>query len=336
MIWRLETSSNFDETYRLLKALNLLEAQVDYSYYIEKLEGKEQMELNERIMLTELQQVHGMEYQLDSILKIQKTTLFGNMYLSDEKNISNILNNNIQNTLLTYKILKADTLDHSALLSQTRNYFFERRQSGYWRNTFESAQIVETIMDDFIHSGGKPTAPKLILEGDLNEVIETFPYEFSVAPNQQISVTRTGDYPVYFTSHQSYWENNPKEKMGDFEITTQFGETNDKVLKGGQEVSLLVKVKIKKDAEYVLINVPIPGGCSYATTQNKNRFESHRENFKNEATIFCDKLPIGEHEFEVKLVPRYSGHYTLNPAKIELMYFPTFNANNTLKKVSIE
>lgn len=337
MIWRLETSSSFDETYRILRALNLLDAQVDYPYYIEKLGVKKQIEFNERLMLTELQQVHGMEYQLDSILKNRRTTLFGNVYFSDGKNISNILNNNIQNTLLTYKILKADTLDHSAELSKMRNYFFERRQPGYWRNTFESAQIVETILDDFIQDGAKPTAPKLIIEGDISDVIETFPFEFTLAPNQNIAVTRTGDFPIYFTSHQSYWDSNPHKKTGDFEISTQFKETDNTVLKGGEEVTLLVKVNIKKDAEYVLINVPIPGGCSYAaSTQTKNRFESHRENFKNEATIFCDNLPVGEHQFEVKLVPRYSGNYTLNPTKIELMYFPTFNANTVLKKVSIE
>lgn len=336
MIWRLETSSNFDETYRILRALNLLDIKVDYVSYIEKLEEKKQIKFNERIMLTELQQVHGMEYQLDSILINKRTTLFGNVYFSDEKNISNILNNNIQNTLLAYKILKADTLDHAAKLSKMRNYLFERRQHGYWRNTFESAQIVETILDDFIQDDAKPTAPKLIIEGDIAEVIETFPFEFTVAPNQNISVTRTGDFPIYFTSHQSYWESNPQKKTGNFEISTVFKDTNIKTLKGGEEATLLVKVNIKKDADYVLINIPIPGGCSYSNTQTKNRFESHRENFKNEATIFCDNLPVGEHEFEVKLVPRYSGNYTLNPAKMELMYFPTFNANTVLKKVSIE
>lgn len=334
MIWQLENTSSFNEIYRILRALKRLDVVVDYPYYIEKLEEKEEIEFNDRLMLTELQQVHGMDYQLDSILKNRRTTLFGNVYFSDDKNISNILNNNIQSTLIAYKILKADTLDHTAELSKMRNYFFERRRSGNWRNTFESAQIVEAILDDFIQEGAKSVDPKLIIEGDIAEVVDTFPFEFSVAPNQNISVTRSGNFPIYFTSHQSYWESEPQKRAGNFEINTQFKNGNK--LKGGEEATLLVKVNIKKDADYVLINVPIPGGCSYASTQSKNRFESHRENFKNEATIFCDRLPVGEHEFEVKLVPRYSGNYTLNPAKIELMYFPTFNANNVIKSVSIE
>ncbi len=336
MIWRLETSSDFDEKYRILKALKLLDAKIDYKYYIEKLERREEIKFNERLMLTELQQVHGMNYQIDSIIKYKRTTLFGNVYFSDEKSISSLLNNNIQNTLLAYKILKKDTLDHTSELSKMRNYFFERRSSGFWRNTFESAQIIETIIDDFIQVVTKPDTPKLFIEGDVSSVIEAFPFELIVDPNQKISVTMTGDFPVYFTSYQSFWESNPIKKSDEFEIHTQFGQANRTILKGGEEVSLLVKVKIEKDAEYVMINVPIPGGCSYANNQSRHRFESHRENFKNETTIFCERLPIGEHTFEVKLVPRYSGSYTLNPAKIELMYFPTFNANDTLKKVMIE
>jgi len=336
MIRRLENSSNFDETYRILKALKLLDAKVDYKNYIEKLEEKEKINFNERLKLTELQQIQRMNYQLDSIIKNKRTTLFGNVYFSGEKNISNLLNNNIQNTILAYKILKADTLDFNAELSKMRDYFFENRNTGYWRNTFESAQIMETIIDDFIQRDSKPETPKLILEGDITSVIETFPFEMIVEPNQNISVFKTGDFPIYFTSYQSFWESNPSENKGEFEISTQFGTNNRSVLKGGQEVTLLVKVKIEKDAEYVMINVPIPGGCSYGDNRNKSRYESHRENFKNETTIFCESLPAGEHTFEIKLIPRYSGNYTLNPAKIELMYFPTFNANNTLEKIKIE
>lgn len=336
MIWKLEISTNFDETYRILRTLNLFDANLDYLHYIKKLEEKEDKSFNEQLLLTELQQTHGMAYQLDSIQKHKRTTLFKNVYFSDNKNISNTLNNTIQNTLLAYRILKADSLNHSADLTKMRNYFLERRQPGFWRNTFESAQIVEAILDDFMIEGKEPAKPTVKIAGDVSQVVREFPFELTVDPNQKIAIEKTGDFPVYFTSHQSYWESNPDKKSEEFEINTQFGKTNTTELKGGEEITLSVKVTIAKDAEYVLINVPIPGGCSYSVSQPKNRFESHRENFKNEATIFCENLPIGEHEFEVKLVPRYSGSYTLNPAKIEMMYFPTFNANNTLKKIKIK
>ena len=104
----------------------------------------------------------------------------------------------------------------------------------------------------------------------------------------------------------------------------------------GQETKLIAKVTVKKDVEYVMINIPIPGGCSYAEKKHNSRNECHREYFKNETTIFCDYLPKGEYTFEIDLISRYSGTYTINPAKIELMYFPTFNANNEIKTIHIK
>ncbi len=106
-------------------------------------------------------------------------------------------------------------------------------------------------------------------------------------------------------------------------------------LAAGQEIKLVVNVKVEKDADYVMINIPIPGTCSYADKRNNLRGEAHREYFKNKTAIFIEKLLKGEYTYEISLMPRYSGTYTLNPAKIELMYFPTFNANNEVKKVEV-
>lgn len=336
MVWRLEAYNEFGEVYRILKTLKLLGETVDYDHYISKLENQTHINFHQRLILTELQQTHGRKYQLDSILKHKKTTLFGNVYFDSDYSLSNTLNNPIQNTLIAYKILQADTLEHKEDLIKMRNYFFEKRQEGTWQNTFESARIVEAIWDDFIQAGRPAQQPTLYVEGAINQVVEQFPWEYTLDPNAEITVSKTGDFPVYITGYQSFWESNPDFKSDDFKITTKFENADDLILTSGKEVTLLVQVTMKKDAEYVMINVPIPGGCSYAKSQPKNTYETHRENFKNEATIFCDKLSQGVHFFEVKLIPRYTGKFTLNPAKVEMMYFPTFNANEVVKKVTIE
>ena len=84
-----------------------------------------------------------------------------------------------------------------------------------------------------------------------------------------------------------------------------------------------------------MINVPIPASCSYADKPNNFPGEAHREYFKQETAIFCEKLAAGTYEFEIELMPRYTGTYTLNPAKVELMYFPTFFANNGKKTLKV-
>jgi uncharacterized protein YfaS (alpha-2-macroglobulin family) len=176
----------------------------------------------------------------------------------------------------------------------------------------------------------------LRLKGDINKTISEFPFEIKISPNQKMEVSKTGDFPVYLTTFQRYWDNAPNLKKDNFEISTSFDNKPINTLAAGQETKLITIVNVKKDAEYVMINIPIPGGCSYADKKNNLRNESHREYFKNETTIFCDYLPKGEYTFEIDLISRYSGTYTINPAKIELMYFPTFNANNEIKTIKIK
>ncbi len=336
LIWELESSRDFYEKIRILKILNLLGSQINNQPYITDLERTKNISLNGLLNIIELKQLCGIDYNLDTLDYFKKSTLFGNTYYSDENQVTNLLNNDIQNTLLVYKSIKSDSTAGNQGLNDIQNYFLENRKNGYWKNTFESAQIIETILPDLLKGQSELSKPELSLKGDINRTISEFPFEMNINSAQKIEVSKTGDFPVYFTSYQRYWDNNPSLKMEDFEISTSFDNKPITILTAGQETKLITKVTVKKDAEYVMINIPIPGGCSYTEKNNNLRNESHREYFKNETTIFCDYLSKGEYTFEIELITRYSGTYTINPAKIELMYFPTFNANNEIKTMKIK
>ncbi|MBL7696535.1 MAG: hypothetical protein JNK79_00180 [Chitinophagaceae bacterium] len=75
-------------------------------------------------------------------------------------------------------------------------------------------------------------------------------------------------------------------------------------------------------------------GCVYGTRQS-NTYGVHREHLKDKAVIFLDKINKGSQHFEIELESRYSGSFTINPAKVSLMYFPTFYGRNDLRKISI-
>jgi hypothetical protein len=62
----------------------------------------------------------------------------------------------------------------------------------------------------------------------------------------------------------------------------------------------------------------------------------HREYFAEKVSIFCERLPVGKQRFVVDLEPRFSGTYTLNPVRVEEMYFPVLYGRNEVKKVSVE
>ena len=92
---------------------------------------------------------------------------------------------------------------------------------------------------------------------------------------------------------------------------------------------------VKGDADYVMINVPIPAGCSYENKDQPWQNEVHREYFKDRVSIFSRKLKQGKYTFIVNLLPRYDGIYNLNPAKAEMMYFPVFYGREGMKKVVV-
>jgi len=353
-VWELEEGRTFYESVRLLKMSYLFEKQIDAPKYIANLEKtKDTLSFNHDLQILELKQLYKMDYDTDTIASFMQTTMFGNIYFEEKrKGKSRLLFNDIQNTILAYKILKSDSTNHDKTLAKMRHYFLEKRNNGYWRNTYESAQIIETILPDLLDKKTKLTQPTLTLSGNVNQAVSEFPFEMQVQPNQQISVSKSGDFPIYFTNYQRYQNRTPEIKKDDFEVTTKFENqpsrdainrvsTNNVnrifTLEAGEKTTLIVEVTVKKDADYVMINVPIPGGCSYSDKQKNYRSsESHREYFKHETAIFCQNLPKGKYTYEINLIPRYSGNYTLNPAKVELMYFPVFSANNEVKKVQIK
>lgn len=153
------------------------------------------------------------------------------------------------------------------------------------------------------------------------------------------SISKQGTWPIYFTAYEQQWNNAPKKLDGNFEVSSFFENNNGAVanLNAGQPVILKVNVNVHADADYVMIEIPIPSGCSYKE-KNQSYFnnEVHREYFKNKVSIFCSTLKKGDYVFSVSLLPRYTGKYNLNPAKAEMMYFPVFFGREGIKKISIE
>ena len=335
-VWELESINNTENKIQLLYLLKLLNATFDYEKYITKLETENTLTKQEEFWLIELKQLCNLQYNINDVLDEKEETILGNYYFKpDSINNFSIYENEVQLTLTAYKIIKNDSTVSKEYLSKIRNYFFEKRRNATWLNTYETSQIIETIVPDLLNNDKISGKQEIVIKGDIDKRIDKFPYESTFSQDSKISVKKTGKYPIYVTTYQNYWDSTPIRKVNDFEIKTHF-ENNSLYLNGGKPEKLIVNVSVKKLSKYVMIEVPIPAGCSYNSKDSWYPNEIHREYYKNQVTIFCNELDKGSYTFEIDLLPRYSGKYILNPAKIELMYFPTFNANNEIKKVSIE
>ncbi|RZK42960.1 MAG: hypothetical protein EOO90_04710 [Pedobacter sp.] len=323
------------ESLHLLRLLHLFENQYylnDWIKLIEKSKLAKDVRLNERLQLMRLKQIAGMPISIESLMNEKSQTMFGNIYWGKAQ--THFWDNSIQNTLLAYQILKTDGR-YSAELEKIQRYFLEQRKDGQWRNTYESSLILENILPDLLKSTSGEFKPSLRFN---DQVVTKFPYQHSLENVNSLTVTKSGAGPVYFSAYQQFQNPSPGSVNKEFAVKSFFkqeGRVASK-LKAGTVANLVVEVEVKADADYVMIEIPIPAGCSY---ENKMQafygVEAHREYFKEKTSIFCTKLRQGKYIFTVDLMPRYSGEYILNPAKAEMMYFPVFFGRESMKKVAI-
>ncbi|MCF3108049.1 TonB-dependent receptor plug domain-containing protein [Niabella sp. CC-SYL272] len=294
---------------------------------------KQKKSLYEQLEILELKQQVGLTIPIDSLVKLHQQTMFGGIYWGEEG--WRFWNNSIQNTLMMYRILRRAG-GRNRELSQIRQYFLEQRKNGQWRNTYESSLILEAILPELFDSNKKPRPAAV----EINHTrFDVFPFEKQYNPGTQLQIRKEGDMPVYFTAYQQFQNREPLAVSKDFTVASHLIQDGRAVtaLKAGKTALLRVEVTARADADYVMIEVPIPAGCSY---ENKLQqfwgVETHRAYLKNKTAIFCTKMPQGSYTFDIMLMPRYTGNYVLNPAKAELMYFPVFYGRETIKKVAIE
>lgn len=336
LVWHLDISEGPELLYAI-NALSEIRKPVDYCANIKKLE-KDSLSLHNQFVLEKIKQQNKLEFSLDEILNQKKETVFGNYYWGNENNI--YYNNSIDLTILAYQIIEASDSLHPAL-RKIRHYLINRSGNQRKINTYQTASMLQTILPGALRDEDQLfTTPKLDIFEELTIHVSDFPFSKNIEnQTQEIQVVKSGSTPVYFTWYSSFWNNNPEPVDSIFKIDTWFETQGEKLknLEAGENTVLYVKVNALKKADYVMLEVPIPAGCSYGNKKGVRKFnETHREYYKNKTIIYCETLETGEHIFKINLQARFTGTYTLNPAKLELMYFPTFFGRNAIEKVIIE
>ncbi|MEM9921777.1 MAG: alpha-2-macroglobulin family protein [Bacteroidota bacterium] len=329
----------------LLNALEILTHQnqnLDYESYIHKAEKQlPNPSSYQKLVLWKLRQSNNLEWPVDSLLQSMKKTFYGGLYHPGDPR--HWYNNHIQNTLLAYCILL--NAGRKDLCQKIERYIIRENRNGTWGNTARTAQVLLTVLPELLKNRSnllKNTNLQITTDESVN--IHKFPYTHTIPPNQKIKIHKEGLNPLYLTAYQKRWEPTPKARANGFEVTSQllqFGKTT-KHLKTSETAQIKVSVTIEEKMEYIMVEVPIPAGCSYGPKssrwlyrQRTNKSEVHREYFKDHVAIFCRTLPPGTHEFTIDLEARFDGHYTLNPATAQEMYFPTLNGRTNSKKVKL-
>lgn len=331
----LDVISIKETRYSILNTLYLLSEigeDIDYNFYLNKVNTNDLNQL-EKFKIIGIKQNVGLEYNINEILKSKKETMLGGIYWEEHTSDYSIFYNSTQLTLLAYKILDKEK-QYRDVLKSIAHYFFEKKMNQSWRNTIETAKILETILPTYIKNSDSKLITSRLQVNEIN--IPKLPYETTLDTNF-VKISKTGTTPVFLTLMQEQWNSNPNKNEKNFKINTYFEQNGNIItdLKSGEPVKLIAEITPLKDADFVMIEVPIPAGCSY-DKKAVQRFGVYTEYFKNRANFYCESMKTKTYKFEIELQPRYTGKYTLNPAKVELMYFPTFYSNEVVKRVYIK
>jgi uncharacterized protein YfaS (alpha-2-macroglobulin family) len=240
-------------------------------------------------------------------------------------------------TTIAFEVLQQEK-GHDNELDGIIQYFLAERKQGYWVNTVTSASVVSAMLPYLLAQNSNFQKPAVInVSGDSTFSITQFPYKAIIKkPVQQLGITKSGGGLAYVTAYQHFFNTQPQPVTNNFDIHTWFEKNGGKVayLTEGEKVTMVVQVNVLKEAEYVMMEIPIPAGCLYAD-KSQSDWQVHKEFMKNKAVFFSEHLSIGTHTFTLDLESRYNGVYTLNPAKASLMYFPTFYGRNDMKRVEV-
>ncbi len=316
-----------------LRLLYRLGAKVNYNRYLDTINAHKASDYTDTLDRALLNTQLGRKQDLTVVWNKQHQTVFGNSYWGETQ--YQLQSGITEQTLLVYQLLKQSG-GYEKELKKIQYYFLEQRKSGYWANTYESCRILETILPDLLTD--RDTIPAILQWKDGTRVT-AFPYKATLKQGESFEISKAGGGPVFFTAFQQYWNPKPARVEGNFIVTTRFtgNQSINNQLKAGEPVTMNVEVVVKADADYVMIEIPIPAACSYTDkVQSWRNNEVHREYFRNKVSIFCSKLTAGNYQFTVNLLPRFSGKYFLNPAKVEMMYYPVFFGREGMRKMEVK
>ena len=317
-----------------LEMLSKTGAKVDYNHYLPAIGRGDTLSFTDSLRMAALRQRLGLPVDLAFMKKALKKTIYGGVWFSPGNEKATVTCNDIGTTLLAYSVLKADTACTVADPKELRRYFLETLTFGSRLNTWQIAKILQAVLPEMTTRKNDPKEARLTLSGKVAEEVKTFPHSISLRPEGTITVSKSGVMPVYLSMTERIFITDPSSDTTDFRIRTYWSSNGNEV-KAGEPVTLTAEVEFFSSADYLLVEIPIPAGFSYNTRAGWHAGEVHREFYRDHVAVFIRHADPGKKRYEIDLMPRFTGRFTANPARVSLMYFPSVSSNNEINRITI-
>ncbi|MFK7922842.1 MAG: alpha-2-macroglobulin family protein, partial [Bacteroidia bacterium] len=288
----------------------------------------------EQVLRLAIQYEQGEEIAVAEILGLAKRDALGGRYWSEKG--WRWYGSQIECTALAYELIEKIAPNHAAL-GQIRQFLLLANDA--WQNqTVETARMLQILIkeQDLENAAALQSSPKLQLSyaGD-SRLYDDFPLQLDVPPTG-VNIRKQGAGPLLLSFSQTQALVDAPEVDSLFEIKTtlvQSGQVLDSLVKS-EQLELVVEVVVRYRADHLMLEVPIPAGCTYSNKPQPYG-EAYREYRRDRTNIYLRSLAPGKYTYRIPLESRFTGDFQLLPAQMELMYVPTQFGRNASKRVKI-
>ncbi|MEL6652789.1 MAG: alpha-2-macroglobulin family protein [Bacteroidota bacterium] len=238
----------------------------------------------------------------------------------------------IECTALAYDLIQQIDSTHPAL-AQTRQFLL-MADHAWQAQTVETARMLQVLAETPMDLQQKPKL-QISREGS-SSLYEEYPLRQNVSASP-ISLRKAGGGPILLSISQTrYLETaTPVDSLFVIRSSLQSEGLILDSLQKGEQMELIVEVEVRYESDHLMLEVPIPAGCTYAGKPQPMK-EAYREYRRDRTNIYLGSLSPGSYRFQIPLESRFSGNFQLMPARMELMYVPTQFGRNEKKRVRIE
>src|SRR5882724_10551874 len=250
-----------DELLSTLLTMSRAQHLINYGDWLKKI-PYDSLTIHQQWEFVRIRQLQGLEYsgELHALLKEGIGGMLGSLHWGEDN--YRWASDADATTVLAFEVLQKEGGRESEL-NGIIQYFLEQRKTGYWRNTVASASIVAALLPHMLSTYKDFAQPAVLnISGDTSFPIRQYPFRLTLHNDHiaQLNIQKTGGGLTYLTFYQNAWNNHPLPVSNNYVIRSHF-EKNGHLLEhliSGEKVSMIVDVDALKEAEYVMIEIPIP------------------------------------------------------------------------------
>lgn len=285
-----------------------------------------------KLLYLRTQQLQGVKELSKEVMRIVKKDACGRLYWGGSSSI--FYNDRSFATMIALEILANEKAKPRTVKAIEKGLFEAACRYSYM-NTLQRALLIGYLLDNMDTETDLDVKKGFFIN---DQKVIDFPKRYD-SKGEAINLKYVGQVEAIVMVVRKDKVRNASADSADFNVKTVLYQNGKRVntLELGSNVELKVNISNRLSADFVMVEIPIPAGCSYGTSELP-RFvhEVYREYRRNKVIIYCTELLAGDHSFSISLEPRFKGTYTLLPTKAEQMYFPENSGNNGVKKVVVK